>query len=158
MQWEDDNVAESGNPSTWEKKETEDSTLDSSFAKLDENADDVTPSEHSWKSPTDHGPGTPSTVGTIGTDSVMSAMRYKSLALEQDSASTEDLEFMSTSSKPVLPPLNTSLPRPVESPSRKTTTPMMRDQLKYYMSKHLAAKGKLSVEPTTTETEVARED
>lgn len=140
-QWdEDENDDDNRNFNAWDTQ-AEESTLPSSYTKLDESPDtleEVASSDHSWKDPNIAEPGTPSTVGTAGTDSILSAMRHPSLALEQDSATSEDSETLPV--KPLLPPLNTSLPRPLESPSTTTsitTTPMMRDQLKYYMSKHL---------------------
>jgi hypothetical protein len=149
-QWEaEEDVEERRN--TWSTMESEDDGTLESSSKLDENPetlDGITPSDHSWKSATadpSPSPGTPSTVGTVGTDSIVSAMRYRSLALEQqDASSEEDSESLPTFTKrPLLPPLSTSsrsVGGVADSPSRKTpttTTPMMRDQLKYYMSKHL---------------------
>ena len=138
-QWEEDDLDDNRN--AWGNTAAEDLTLPSSYSKLDEQPetpDGINQSDHSWKNVTLAAPGTPSTVGTAGTDSIVSAMRYRSLALEQDSATSEDSESMSA--KPLLPPLNTSLPitlEPSSSTTQTTTTPMMRDQLKYYMSKHL---------------------
>jgi hypothetical protein len=51
-----------------------------------------------------------------------------------------------------LPPLKTCLSRNLESPASvttPTTTPMMRDQLKYYMRKHLPTPS-LTVQDATT--------
>jgi hypothetical protein len=85
-------------------------------------------------------PGTPSTVETVGTDSMTSMMRWRSLALDHNDSATSVGSESSEPSLKVLPPLNTSLSRNLETPASlttPTTTPMMRDQLKYYMRKHL---------------------
>jgi hypothetical protein len=138
-QWEDDTPVEIRR-SAWGRIETEDSTLES----FREEAPDVITqaSEHSWKSAAlDQLPGTPSTVGTIGTDS----MRLRSLALDADYTS-EDLEMLSTtSSRSHLPPLHhtssSARPRTLE-PSPTKSIPTTTTQMKYYLSKHLPPAGK----------------
>ena len=80
-------------------------------------------------------PGTPSTVETMGTDSIVCTMRWRSSVIEHHDSV---ISVGSESSEPLsnlLPPLNTSLP--AAAPTTTTATPMMRDQLKYYMKKHL---------------------
>mmetsp|Transcript_29921 Transcript_29921/g.45901 ORF Transcript_29921/g.45901 Transcript_29921/m.45901 type:complete len:410 (-) Transcript_29921:49-1278(-) len=103
-------------------------------------------------------PGTPSTDTTAGTGSVVDQMRMKALVLE--TRSTFDPEAMvggdhlsvsssiTTGTAPAammsqntstLPRLRTLLPPSSAnpSPSSISSTPLVRDQLKYYMKKHL---------------------
>jgi hypothetical protein len=128
----------------WEEEDTRDNINERTSAPAWGNAQEIpdasVQSDVSSKHSDIVSPGTPSTVETVGTDSIVSTMRWRSLVLEHhDSVASVGSE----SSEPLsnlLPPLNTSLPRTLESPASvttPTTTPMMRDQLKYYMRKHL---------------------
>jgi hypothetical protein len=132
----------------WEEEDTRDDTNERTGAPPWENAQEIPDasvqsmqSDVSSKHSGIVSPGTPSTVETMGTDSILCTMRWRSSGLEHhDSA----ISVGSESSEPLsnlLPPLNTSLPSTLESPASvtttPTTTPMMREQLKYYMRKHL---------------------
>lgn len=104
--------------------------------------------------PTMVSPGTPSTSSTSGTDGQL-AVHERSFGME-DSRGV-DLEHAITS--PALrklaptsrlrlpPPLETSLSEGNET-IESTTTPQMRDQLKYYMSKHVSTSGKKATNST----------
>jgi hypothetical protein len=98
--------------------------------------------------PTIVSPGTPSTSSTSGTDGQL-AVHERSFGM--DDAGGEDLE-QAISSPPLLklpPTSRLRMPPPIESSLSEgdetvesTTTPQMRDQLKYYMSKHISTAGK----------------
>mmetsp|Transcript_19201 Transcript_19201/g.27122 ORF Transcript_19201/g.27122 Transcript_19201/m.27122 type:complete len:407 (-) Transcript_19201:248-1468(-) len=102
-------------------------------------------------------PGTPSTETTTGTGSVVEQMRMKALALETRSSLDHEgmvggdhlsvSSSITTGTAPAvmshnassLPRLRTLLPPSSTnpSPSSISSTPIVRDQLKYYMKKHL---------------------
>ena len=110
-------------------------------------------------------PGTPSTSSTSGTGSHLAA-RVRSFGMEDSRTGSEDSDHH-IAAPPVLklPPaanLNLRLPPPIEtglslSPgseiSASNTTPMMRDQLKYYMSKHVSSSGKKHTPPLSAPTQ-----
>lgn len=79
-------------------------------------------------------PGTPTTVGTTSTD------LPKSLQSLGSANSSDDSDTMRLLPPSRLAPIDTSLQS--ETPKAKSTTPMMRDQLKYYMSKHVSSSEK----------------
>lgn len=98
--------------------------------------------------PTMVSPGTPSTSSTSGTDGQL-AVHERSFAMEdsggvdlEQAVSSPTLLNLPQTSRLRLPPqIEASLSEGDETIG-STTTPQMRDQLKYYMSKHVSTSGK----------------
>jgi len=120
-------------------------------------------------------PGTPSTIGTSATENTLAASRVKSFGLDHGSvASSDDLDSIILGSNSLGPPMARRLASSsasvtslasgrsiVSSPARsimtEATTPILRNQLKQYMSKHLAqSKESFLSNPTTINDEHAR--
>lgn len=108
-------------------------------------------------------PGTPNTVSTGGTGShtlLAPARLYEGQDAGSENSSSLSLELPPTAISRLPPPIDTSMtPSAAEESKSSHTTPMMRDQLKYYMSKHVSpTSGKkrsspvLSTTPTVTAT------
>jgi hypothetical protein len=120
-------------------------------------------------------PGTPSTIGTSATENTLAALRVKSFGLDHGSvASSDDLDSIILGSNSLGPPMArrlvsssasvtspTSRRSSVSTPDRsimtEATAPILRNQLKRYMSKHLTQtkESNLSI-PTNSNDEHAR--
>jgi hypothetical protein len=140
-----------------------------------EDDDDFHPTTESWVSSTTTlkeikqqqelmmSPGTPTTVSTVGTGShnltaPTRSFESRDFGTGSDGSVSLGLELPPAATSRLPPPIDTSLSGNEAGPLSTTSshaTPMMRDQLKYYMSKHVSTSGSKKRTSPLTSTKAA---